>query len=160
MEIINKLLRKEEIKRGDGKIYLHRWTIVRTSTNGFFSKIGLGDIRLYIHKFTSSDISTHHDHPSNNYSTMIKGSYTEEYYDKKSKSIKSRKYNAPCFRFFPASHIHRIIINRPCWTIVLMTKKRKEWGFYTEYDLSCNKLKKKKWIKWDEFNDRYIGLDC
>lgn len=162
MKIIDKILRKEEIRRGDGIPYLDRWTLIRTKPNGFFSKFGLGDIRLYFHIFKNSDISTHHDHPSKNWSLMIRGSYTEEFYNRKTKSIDTKIYKAPYFRYFPPSHIHRIIIdkNKPCWTIVLMTKKQRDWGFYSEYDLGCNKLEKKKWVKWDEFNDKYIGLDC
>ena len=65
IKLINKLLRKEEIKRGDGTVYLNRWTVFRSKKDGFFSKIGLGDLRLYVHQFTESDhTKCLHDHPN------------------------------------------------------------------------------------------------
>lgn len=45
----------------------------------------------------------------------------------------TRVYRAPWARTFPATHIHRIELlddRRPCWTLVVVLRSTREWGFW------------------------------
>lgn len=54
-----------------------------------------------------------------------------------------RFYRAPWVRTFPADHIHRIrlIDGRPCWTLVVVLKTVRKWGFWH----------RGSWIPWREY---------
>ncbi len=157
MRLINKLLRKEEIGRGDGTIYLNRWTLIRTKKNGLLSKIGLGDLRVYIHQFATSDhTKCLHDHPNKMISFIFWNGYEEEYWDVKTQSKKRAMYKAPILRMFPASHCHRVDLlnNKPSWSIVLMWPKQREWGFFlTDKDETGGK--RRRWVEWKTYRDKY-----
>lgn len=160
MNLINKLLRKEEIARGDGSVYLHRWTLFRSSPNGLFSKIGLGDMRIYVHRFTDSDhTKCKHDHPNKLTSFIFWNGYSEEYWDTKEKCTKVQVYKAPCLRTFPASHAHRVTLldGKHAWSIVWMRPKERPWGFWMTHDAESNVLPKRKWVHWKEYEDKYGG---
>lgn len=152
-KIINKVLRKEEISRTDGVIYLHRWTLFRTSTTGIFGKFGLGDIRIYIHKFTGDDCASLHDHPNNFISVGLKGQYLEEEWIPKEKDSIKKIYKAPFFRRLKASHTHRVsLINgRPAWTLVIMSPKIREWGFFRVEN------GKRRFIHWKDYVQMFGG---
>lgn len=159
IKLLNHILRKEEIRRGDGQIYLNRWTLFRTKPNGLFSLLGLGDIRLYVHKFTASDhTKCQHDHPNKLTSFIFKNGYSEEYWDPKDKQTKVAVYRAPCLRTFPAAHSHRVTLlnEKPCWSIVFMRPKTREWGFWVTQK-SATGGKERRWVQWEEYEDEYGG---
>ena len=94
--------------------YLYRWIL-------FNSK----QFKIYLHQFVGDDYKDMHDHPKRFISIGIKGWYIEE-------TPAGRKiYHAPWIRSFPANHIHRLLVpSKSCWTIVIVFKKTREWGFW------------------------------
>lgn len=62
-------------------------------------------------------------------------------------TFNQRTYRAPWIRTFPAEHIHRIrlIDGRPCWTVVIVLKTVRRWGFWHAGS----------WIPWRE----YVGSE-
>jgi hypothetical protein len=60
----------------------------------------------------------------------------------------SRIFRAPWIRSFPATHIHRLemIGGGDCWTLVIVLKAVRAWGFWTDAG----------WFPWR----RYVGDDA
>lgn len=133
---LNRWFAREEMD-GDGRCatYLVRWTLL---------KIGR-ERGIYLHHFVGDDWSRDlHDHPKRFISIGLLGSYIESTPDPLYAStngfndqlgvtaIVEKRYRAPWVRTFPASHIHRIrLINgRPCWTLVIVLKTVRKWGFW------------------------------
>lgn len=118
----------EEIN-GDGMCptYLYRWTILRWRARA-----------LYLHYFIGDDWTLDlHDHPRRFVSLGLWGRYIEE------TQAGERVWRAPWLRSFPATHRHRLklIDKRPCWTLVLVLKKERPWGFWTEG----------RWVEWRQY---------
>lgn len=152
--LLNRLLRKEEIRRGDGTIYLNRWTLFRGKSR-LWGYIGLYDVRVYIHKFTAGDgTKCLHDHPNTLRSFVFWNGYVEYIWDKWAKNEQRKEIKAPCYRKFPASHTHRVELrnNKPGWTLVIMSPKKREWGFFVKED------GKRKWVKWYDYERDYGGV--
>ncbi len=102
--------------------YLYRWTLL--SRKGLFG--------VYLHHFVGDDWSLDlHDHPKRFISIGLKGWYVEE--TPTSHGIVWREYHAPWIRTFPAEHIHRLTVpSKNCWTLVIVLKPVREWGFWHE----------------------------
>lgn len=115
-------------------------------------------VAIYLHHFIDDDWSKDfHDHPKRFVSIGLKGSYVEEtpfeFTDEGgTQTITSRRaYIAPWIRSFPATHRHRIVLDRKetftgtwvddCWTLVIVGPKTREWGFWLEG----------KWMSWKEY---------
>lgn len=106
--------------------YLYRWFLC--STRWF---------KAYLHHFVGDDWSLDlHDHPKRFISIGLWGWYIEEIpYPGNSEwgalgSIR-KTYRAPWIRSFPATHIHRLSVpHKNCWTIVIVLKTVREWGFW------------------------------
>lgn len=96
--------------------YLYRWTLAQKR----------GSFAVYIHHFCADDWSRDlHDHPKRFISIGLWGSYIEE------TPTGSRLYIAPWIRSFPAPHIHRLLVpSKNCWTLVIVLKPVREWGFW------------------------------
>lgn len=96
--------------------YLFRWTLFRAKS-----------FQLYLHHFVGDDWSLdQHDHPKRFISIGLRGGYTEE------TPAGERRFRAPWFRTFPAEHVHRLRLEefRDCWTLVLVLKSVRMWGFW------------------------------
>lgn len=54
-----------------------------------------------------------------------------------------RIYRAPWVRTFPADHTHRLslIDRRPCWTLVIVLRNVRAWGFWSRMN----------WIPWRDY---------
>lgn len=107
----------EEINGGHRcPTYLYRWTLL--SWKGHFS--------AYLHNFVGDDWSRDlHDHPKRFISVGLRGSYIEQ------TPGGYRRYSAPWIRSFPPTHIHRITVpSKSCWTLVVVLKPVREWGFW------------------------------
>jgi hypothetical protein len=107
----------EEIN-GDGRCdtYLYRWALLTVKKR--FS--------VYLHHFVGNDWSRDlHDHPKRFISIGLWGSYVEE------TPFYTVGYRAPWIRTFPATHIHRLTVpSKNCWTLVIVLKPVREWGFW------------------------------
>jgi hypothetical protein len=118
--------------------YLYRWTLFQPKRPRWLWR-GFG---VYLHKFVGDDWSRDlHDHPKRFISIGLKGAYCEEtpYADTRHDPPQTllRVYRAPWLRTFPASHIHRLSLlidgtgaRRPCWTLVIVLRSVREWGFW------------------------------
>lgn len=128
MKIFDRIFQLEEINGGKRcPTYLYRWTMLATR---WFS--------VYLHHFVGDDWSRDmHDHPKRFISIGLRGRYVEE------TPSGERTFRAPWVRSFPAEHIHRLrlIDRRPCWTLVIVLKPVRHWGFW---HLG-------KWIHWREY---------
>lgn len=126
MRTIDKLFKREEMD-GDGRCptYLVRWTLLKL----------WGGRSVYLHHFVGDDWSRDlHDHPKRFVSIGLWGCYIEEVMRSDSFSTVTieRVYSAPWIRTFPAQHIHRLrlIDRKPCWTLVIVLKTSRRWGFW------------------------------
>lgn len=122
-QFLNRWFTREEID-GDGRCatYLVRWTLLKLP----------GARGVYLHHFVGDDWSFDlHDHPKRFVSIGLWGRYVEQT-PSVGVVVQERTYRAPWFRTFPAHHIHRIrlIDGRPCWTLVVVLKTVRPWGFW------------------------------
>lgn len=134
MKLLNRLFGYETMSgAGTCPVYLERWTLLR----------GLG-CALYLHHFLGDDWSIDpHDHPRRFVSIGLKGWYHEDLFDSAGQPVSSKKYQAPWFRTFPASHIHRVRAAEcgNVWTLVFVFPKSRDWGF----------IREGKWIPFREY---------
>lgn len=150
---LDRFFQREEMD-GDGRCptYLVRWTLLKL----------WGGRAVYLHKFVGDDWSLDlHDHPKRFVSIGLWGHYIEEtplieFFGGSPNSnlpesrliTQSREYRAPWLRTFPAEHIHRIrlVDRQPCWTLVLVLRTSRAWGFWHQ----------NAWIPWRQ----YVGSDA
>lgn len=93
--------------------YVIRWII----------NLGLFSIRL--HWWLKSDDTRHfHDHPWNFYSVVLWGSIV----DKSPSGDKLRTCGS--ITYFPAEHQHSVIVDKPCLTLLLCGRERRQWGYW------------------------------
>jgi hypothetical protein len=135
--LLDRLFVREDID-GNGRCptYLHRWTVFQPRRPRWFWR-GFG---VYLHKFVGDDWSLDmHDHPKRFISIGLSGSYREEtptadWFESDDDVVEriDTVYHAPWIRTFPAHHIHRIALmgGRPCWTLVIVLRHVREWGFW------------------------------
>jgi hypothetical protein len=140
--LIDRIFQREEMD-GDGRCstYLVRWTLLPLP----------GKRAIYLHHFVGDDWSLDfHDHPKRFISIGLWGQYVEETPGTVAGSVYpqpncARVYTAPWLRTFPATHVHRIrlIDNRPCWTIVIVLRTQRPWGFWHQH----------RWVPWRTYVD-------
>lgn len=129
--ILTKLFGPPEEINGAGRCptYLFRWAIL--STRWF---------KAYLHHFVGDDWSLDlHDHPKRFISIGLWGSYVEltPFLPADSEWAKlgpvRTTYSAPWVRSFSANYIHRIVVpSRSCWTLCVVLKNVRPWGFWHE----------------------------
>lgn len=142
-------MKKEVIKgcegRGDADSpYLTRYTLLEFK-----------NWQLCLHIFHRSDSPELHDHPWNFYTLPLLHGYREmvrySETDMRLEEVKPWR-----LRFRPAEYAHRVILHsrfrvddnyqlhvtkKKAVTLVLMTKRRREWGFFTKVG----------WTKWRQY---------
>ncbi len=126
MSILNRLFGVPEEINGANRCptYLYRWHLWRTRW-----------FRVYLHHFVGDDWSLDlHDHPKRFISIGLRGWYVEttphQHADFTAGTV-DRIYVAPWIRTFPPEHIHRISTpSKSCWTLVIVLKNEREWGFW------------------------------
>lgn len=121
----------EEINGERCPTYLYRWRLLKRQ-----------NYQIYIHRIVGDDWTRDlHDHPKRFLSIGLYGGYIEE------TPKGERKYQAPWLRSFPATHIHRLrVIGRVCWTLVIVFKPMRQWGFWHNG----------QWVQWET----YVGSDA
>jgi hypothetical protein len=135
--LLNKLVARlgtPEVINGNGRCptYLYRWELVVMQVLGRKTAV-------YLHKFVGPDWSTDlHDHPKKFWSFGLSGWYDEH------TETGVRRFVAPWFRWFPATHKHRLsgpTPERPCWTLIVVGHPERAWGFWAGG----------KWIDWETY---------
>lgn len=147
-----RFVRREDIKRADGQVYLTRWRTGHTWFGTFM-----------LHKIILTDSDCLHDHPWHFVSIILKGGYIEHrrwptWPDAKTSFAAVEKdggcwitrkfYGAGSILFRPANTAHRLELpydsskpfspdppcypDRVCWTLVYTTNWKRSWGFWTK----------------------------
>lgn len=99
----------------DGTVYMRRW---------FFWCPWFG---IRVHHILRSDHDRHlHDHPWDFLSILLWGVYYEALND--GRGLRFRRWVVR----HKAEDLHRLVLSKPVWTLVLTGPKRKSWGFLTE----------------------------
>jgi len=110
-----------------GELYLRRWRIIQTPWFG-----------VLLHKILTPDGDRHlHDHPWSFLGVVLRGGYAERLPGGGFR-VKARRPLRPYYK--RAEDPHRIMaLDRvPTWTLLLVGRRKRTWGFYTEQG----------WIDW------------
>lgn len=146
--ILTRLFKLEEINGHERcPSYMYRWTLFQPRRPAWLKGFG-----VYVHKFVGDDWTRDmHDHPKRFISIGLAGRYIEvtplglvPATDQSGAFERRTLYSAPWIRTFPATHIHRIELlpdRRPCWTLVIVLKTVREWGFWP----------KGVWMPWRKY---------
>lgn len=149
-------MRKKIITREDNREpYLIRYYLLK-----------LKSFQIVIHKILQSDYDCLHDHPWNFISIILKGGYWEgtspeqrlsklecEHFKKTygENGMYYRWYDRFSILFRKATWKHRLKLKQlgherfmPCTTLVIMFKRKREWGFFT----------KSGWVHWSKYNSK------
>lgn len=118
------------ITRSDGEAYLIRYNLIQCR---WFT--------LKLHKICKSDDACLHDHPWTFYSLILWGGYVEHTED--AEGIRRVRICHP-FSILkrPAHHRHRLEIHQTAWTLVLTSKRVRQWGFWTPAG----------WVEWFKYD--------
>lgn len=133
-----------------GDDYLHRWWL--TPWTGWFIKgegwrkqVGRILPNAYLHVvINGDDPRALHDHPFDNLSIILAGSYWEIL---KGGLCKKRSAGDICFRRAETRHRLEVTDGGPVLSLFITGPRRREWGFYTENG----------WVHWKNYtaeNDR------
>ncbi len=113
---LNRIFNYEAIGRS-GVTYMDRWVLLK-----------LRDRRLYLHHFRLDDPEEPHNHPRVFISFLFRGSYREEVFHPDGR-METLDFQAPHLRRFSPRHAHRISRCAGAWSLVLVGKRRQNWGF-------------------------------
>lgn len=127
-------LDKRVIHRSDGKPYLERYYILRSTKYKYIPGI-------YLHKFLSSDEDPElHNHPwGSSMSIILTGGYKEERrYEEVHNNEVNRyvvtEYVTPgSLNFIKKNDFHRIdLLKEYAWTIFFSGNREQDWGFWNK----------------------------
>lgn len=126
-------VRKVITRGSDNTPYLIRYTIFKRR-----------NFSVKIHQILISDDACLHDHPWPFVTMLLKGSYTEETFNGPSIfNIKHQTLYSPfSILYRPSNHFHRLIVDKPMWTLFITFKRLKSWGFMVN-----NKV-----VEWNEYS--------
>ena len=94
--------------------YIKRWVI----------DLGLFSIRLH-HWIKSDDLRFPHDHAWNFYSIVLSGYITD-----RADGVDTKRRRGSIV-YFPADHRHSVVVDKPCWTLLLTGPTIRQWGYWT-----------------------------
>jgi hypothetical protein len=106
--------------------------------------------KIFLHHILRSDEDEElHDHPWNFVSLILWSGYHEILPTKGHPSVPDwpRRIRTGAVVRHRAADAHRLILERPAWTLVAVTGKKRHWGFWT----------KDGWLPYEEFFDRKYG---
>lgn len=105
------------IGRDSTDVYMRRYKLLRTPW-----------FNLYLHEFIRGDVDDClHDHPWRFWTLILAGGYTEHLWGGAS------RWRPPgTFLYRPATWRHRVTTDG-AWSLVLVGRRRRAWGFYTRY---------------------------
>lgn len=113
------------IKGCDKQPYLIRYYLLKTRW-----------LSIYLHHILRSDEDRElHDHPWSFWSIILWGGYWEH------RPNGIVRYEPGAMLWRPRPWPHRLEVNRPAWTLVIIGARRREWGFHTPQG----------WMPWFSF---------
>ena len=116
--------------------YMRRWMLVPWNRR----------LNVYLHRFMRDDDDRAlHDHPADNVSILLKGSYREHTPD----GVLVRSAPQVIFRKAEAQHRIELIDGKNVWTIFVAFRKRREWGFHCAQG----------WKHWKAFTSKNQGCN-
>lgn len=107
---------------GGDTLYLRRLRIVQTPFGG-----------IYLHQINEPDKDYDpHDHPFNFISVILKGGYTEAHGLPVDPLHEVRRWGRWSIHRMTTKEVHRILSldESPTWTLVLVGRRKREWGFW------------------------------
>lgn len=143
--VLMKVFRYREIKTevsGQVTLYLRR----------FFLTPRKWPFRVFLHHIVRSDSvrEAPHDHPFDFSTTLLSGNYVEaidvHHWNPDGTYVPENVRTGVAGMTFdnPAEHVHKLFLGSPMWTLVLVSRARRPWGFITS----------KGWVGWR----KYLGL--
>lgn len=132
-----------EVPQYDGTgTYLTRWRVIQTPWFG-----------LYVHRYTGPDPRpTLHDHPWRFLSLVLRGGYIERRLDPVTMTV-SEDHLVRRFNYVRAGDAHSIrrLLRDPSWTLLLVGRRVRTWGYWDEPADADGGPIGKAW-RWTEFN--------
>jgi hypothetical protein len=150
------IFQKEEIN-GRGLVNpapLTRWVILRTTS-----------FAIYLHHWRAEEWTPDpHDHPKIFWSIGVWGSYTEKVWRRNIHQeltyTEMISWVAPWVRRFPPEYIHRVVTADNAWSLCIVGRKKKAWGFFPQipgtsddcqrYWIDVNTYVRGKWREYEE----------
>lgn len=104
--------------------------------------------KIFLHHILRSDEDPElHDHPWDFISLILWEGYHEVLQGRTGATI--RRVRCGAVVRHRAADAHRLILDRPAWTLVGVTGKKRTWGFYDFDD---------RWMSYRDFFDRKYGV--
>jgi hypothetical protein len=103
----------------------------------------IGAVGVYLHKLCRSDHDRAlHDHPWPFVSVLLTGGYHEIHDQTKDREqvTEYRKRGSVLLR--PAEWRHRLLLDKPVWTLIIVGRRARKWGFFTSNG----------WCWWRKYN--------
>lgn len=120
------------IENAQGDPYMVRYKVLRTPW-----------FKVFLHHILRSDEDPDaHDHPWAFVSFVLWSGYLEE-----RPGHPPRRIRAGAVVRHAAADAHRLILKRPAWTAVVVTGKKRSWGFHTP----------EGWMGYRDYFDRKYG---
>ncbi len=155
--LLGLVFKSRTIYKPDGRLYLRRFFITPRSWLGpgnwprALSFVPVRFRKIFLHRIRLSDDRTPHDHPWRFTSIILAGKYIEHTtLNVDSVPVVKRK-RAGMGRVLrnKATHIHRLEIVRPVWSLVFAGPSYREWGFWT--DGESGERGRMEWVDWRTF---------
>jgi hypothetical protein len=120
LNIIRKLFLVKEIVSKAGEVHFRRYRLLETPW-----------FRIYIHQICRSDEDSHlHTHPWNYISWLLKGSFSQEYWEHYSEPRAHSSHERFAITSMTRHAAHRITLHSPSvWTLFFAYGKREDWGY-------------------------------
>lgn len=126
------------VRAEDGLVYLRRWWLVKTPWGG-----------IALHKMSAPDArSTLHDHPFGFVSIVLRGGYWERRLDPKTMYVWLRRVARVNVMSKYGAHAIVDIERTPTWTLLLIGRHRRTWGFWERSPIDGVWV----WTKHDAFD--------
>lgn len=133
----------------DGDVYLRRYYLLGrppTDMPRRLARLPWLPYTVYLHEFLRSDRDRDlHNHPWEAWSTILVGSYLEEYHPSPDcTDVRSRVFGPGAVNHITPSHYHRVdLLDDTVWTLFVTAPKSGEWGF---------KLRDTgEWVHWRDY---------
>lgn len=111
--------------------YITRWRIVRTPAFG-----------VLLHRISSPDLPVYHDHPWDFVTITLVGCYSE---NRPGRTLNRRRIR---FRRGESPHYIAELHSPVVWSLLLVGRRRREWGYITEADGGY------RWTHWKSWEER------